>query len=98
MLAREVYRPLAHTLVAAKEGVLPGAPACVAAEQIGVARRVAQGRSAGVMRADAGKDPLQLLQAALRVLLHTGGIGASRIRRRRPVGRAPVSACIIDES
>ncbi len=58
MLAREVDGTLTHSLVTREEGVLAGEPAGVAAMQIRVAGRIAQGGPAGVVGADAGKDLL----------------------------------------
>src|SRR5579864_9788938 len=95
MLAREVYRSLLCALVAAKVGVLTDAPAGVAAEQVGIARRVAQRCPAGVVRADAGENALQLLQAALRISLDVLGVGG--IWRCRREGRPSVPARIIDK-
>src|SRR5579864_9157924 len=62
MFARKVNGSLAHALVAAKVGVLPHAPAGVAAQKIRVAGGVAQRRLAGIVGADAREDRLQLLK------------------------------------
>ncbi len=69
MFARKVNGSLAHALVAAEVGVLPHAPAGVAAEKIRVTGGVAQRRLAGVMSADAREDILQLLQAVAGIAL-----------------------------
>src|SRR5947209_17793620 len=69
VLAREMYRPLAHPFVATKERVLPHLPARVASQQVRITRRVAQGCLASIVSADAREDTLQLLQTALSVVL-----------------------------
>src|SRR6266852_6974079 len=69
VLACEVDRPLANSLVTTKEGILPHAPARVASEKIGIARGVTQCCLSCVVSADARKDALQLLKAILSILL-----------------------------
>lgn len=100
MFAGEVDWPLARALVATKEGVLPNEPAGIAAKQVGIACRVTQRCLACIMGADAGENALELLQAALCVLLDRcgdGGVSRAGIWRRWPIRGAAVPARIIDE-
>src|SRR5438309_1438090 len=97
MLAGEVNRSLAHTLVASKGGALPHAPAGITAEQIRLSRRIAQGGFSGVMSADAGEDALQLQQAILRIALNLRRFDCGGIGRWWRVSSPSVAARIIDE-
>src|SRR5690349_15781786 len=97
MLAREVNRSLAHSLVTAKRGALPYAPAGVTTQKMGVACGIAQGGFAGIMSADTGEDALQLQQAVSRIALNLRRVGCGGIGRRWRVSSPSVAARIIDE-
>src|SRR5258708_6860325 len=97
MFARKVNGSLAHALVAAKVGVLPHAPAGVAAQKIRVAGGIAQGRLAGVMSADAWEDRFQLLQAVAGIALNVRRVIRRGIGRRGRICSSSVSARIIDK-
>src|SRR6266699_6737121 len=70
MLAREMNRPLAHSLIASEERILSYAPARIAPSQKRVSGRIAQGCNPRVVSADAGKDLLQTLKTVLRIALY----------------------------
>src|SRR6266852_3294806 len=97
VLTREVHRPLAHPFVATKAGILSDAPARIASKKKGITCGVAQCGSPGVVSADAWEDPLQLLEAALSIVLDFLGVSSSCIRCRWCIGRSSGTARIIDK-
>src|SRR5579885_3400095 len=68
VFAGEMDLPLAHALVAAEERVLADEPAGVAAEQVGIARWIAQRGRAGVVLRRPRPDLFQLFDEGLGVL------------------------------
>src|SRR6266699_1313383 len=70
MLAREMNRPLAHSLITSEECILSHEPARIAPAQERITRGIAQCRNPGVVSTDAGEDLLQSLKTVLRILLY----------------------------
>src|SRR5579884_855434 len=78
VFAGEMDLPLAHALIAAEERILADEPAGVAAEQVGIARWIAQRSRAGVVLRRPRPDLFQLFDKGVGVL-HNARIGGAGI-------------------
>src|SRR5579884_140628 len=86
---------LLHALVAAEERVLADEPAGVAAEQIGIAGRVAQRGRAGIVLLCPRPDFFQLFDESIGILLYAR-VGSGCIWPVWLVGCPDMAACEID--